>query len=78
MGLTRCYATQIRSETGVEIDTANPAFDMALQYASFVLTRFTVRPDGRTPFEAAVGGRYSSPLCCFGESIFALIPDTEI
>ena len=49
-----------------------------LRYAGFMLSRFTVRPDGRTPFQYLLGTPYVSPLCMFGESVFALIPDHEV
>ena len=49
-----------------------------VKYAGFVLSRFTVRPDGRTPFQYLLGTPYVSPLCMFGESVFALIPDHEV
>ena len=51
---------------------------MAILYAGFVITRFSVRADGRTPFQYATGARYDSPLCEFGESIFGLIPDANV
>ena len=37
-----------------------------------------LRPDGRTPFQYLLGTPYVSPLCMFGESVFALIPDHEV
>ena len=43
-----------------------------------MLSRFTVRPDGRTPFQYLLGTPYVSPLCMLGESLFALIPDHEV
>ena len=43
-----------------------------------MLTRFTVRPDGRTPFQYLLGTPYVSPLRMFGESVVALIPDHEV
>ena len=68
-GLVRTYCTQVRSETQSEIGTDSPTFDAAVSYAAFVLTRFTVRPDGMTPFQAATGQQYSAPLCQFGECV---------
>ena len=50
-----------------------------LQFVTLDLfSRFTVRPDGRTPFQYLLGTPYVSPLCMFGESVFALIPDHEV
>ena len=77
-GLARCYQTQIETNTGVQLSTISPAIPFAIRYAGFVLSRFTVRPDGRTPFQYLLGTPYVSPLCMFGESVFALIPDHEV
>ena len=77
-GLARCYQTQIETNTGVQLSAISPAIPFAIRYAGFVLSRFTVRPDGRTPFQYLLGTPYVSPLCMFGESVFALIPDHEV
>ena len=50
----------------------------AIRYAGFVFSRFTVRPDGRTPLQCLLGTPCVSPLCKVGESVFALIPDHEM
>ena len=42
------------------------------------ISRFTVRPDGGTPFQYLLGTPYVAPLCMFGESVFSLIPDHEV
>ena len=76
-GLARCYQTQIETNTGVQLSAISPAIPFAIRYAGFVLSRFTVRPDGRTPFQYLLGTPYVSPLCMFGESVFALIPITK-
>ena len=77
-GLARCYQTQIETNTGVQLSAISPAIPFATRYAGFVLSRFTVRPKGRTPFQYLLGTPYVSPLCMFGESVFALIPDHEV
>ena len=54
-------------------------FHFAIRYAGFVLSRFAVRLDGRTPFQYLLDETpYVSLLCMFGELIFALIPDHEV
>ena len=73
-GLARCYQTQIETNTDVQLSAISPA----IHFAGFVLSRFTVRPDGRTPFQYLLGTAYVSPLRMFGESVFALIPDHEV
>ena len=76
--LSRCYQTQIETNTGVQLSAISPAIPFAIRYAGFVLSRFTVRPNGRTPFQYLPGTPYVSPLCMFGESVFALIPDHDV
>ena len=73
-GLARCYQTQIETNAGIHLSAISPTIPFAIRYAGFVLSRFTVRPDGRTPFQYLLG----TPLCMFGESVFALIPDYEV
>ena len=77
-GLARCYQTQIETNTGIQLSAISPAIPFAIRYAGFVLSRFTVRPDGRTPFQYLLGTPYVSLLCMFGESVFALIPDVKL
>ena len=77
-GLARCNQTQIETNTGVQLSAISLAFPFAIRHARFVLSRITVRPDGRTPFQYLLGTPYVSPLCIFGESVFALIPDHEV
>ena len=77
-GLPRCYQIQIETNIGIQLSAISPAIPFEVRYAGFVLSRFTVRPDGRTPFQYLLGTPYVSPLCMFGESVFALIPDHEV
>ena len=74
-GLARCYQTQLRRTLAYNFQQSIP---FAIRYAGFVLSRFTVRPDGRTPFHDLLGTPYVSALCMFSESVFALIPDHEV
>ena len=53
-------------------------FHLPFHLLGFALSRFTARPDGRTPFHYLLGTPCVSPLCMFGESVFALIPDHEV
>ena len=50
-GLARCYQTQIETNTGIQLSAISLAIPFTIRYAGFVLSRFTVRPDGRTPFQ---------------------------
>ena len=78
LGLARCHQTQIETNTGIQLSAISLAIPFAVRYVGFVLSRFTVRPDGRTPFQYLLGTPYVSPLCMLGESVFALIPDQEV
>ena len=77
-GLARCYQTQIETNTGIQLSAISPAIPFAIRYAGFVLSRFTMRTDCRTPFQYLLGTPHVSPLCLFGESVFALISDHEV
>ena len=61
---------------GIPLSATPPAIPFAVRYAGFVLTRFTVRPDGRTSFQYLLGAPYVSRL--FGDSVLAMIPDHEV
>ena len=50
-GLARCNQTQIETNTGIQLSATSLAIPLAVRYAGFVLTRFTVRLDGRTHFQ---------------------------
>ena len=76
-GLARCYQTQIETNICLHLSATSPAIPFAVRYAGNVFTRFTVRANGRTPFQRVVGAPDASALCVFGESVFALIPDRE-
>ena len=77
-GLARCYQTRIETNTDIQLSAISRAIPFAIRYAGFVLSRFTVRPDGRYPSQYLLGTPYVSPLCMFGESVFALVPDHEV
>ena len=69
---------QIETNTGIQLSAISLAIPCAIRHAGLVLSRFLVRPDGRTPFQHLLGTPYVSLLCMFGESVFALIPDHEV
>ena len=67
-----------KTNTGIQLSAISLAIPFAIRYAGFVLSRITVRPDGRTPFQYLLGTPCVFLLCMFGESVFALIPDHEV
>ena len=66
------------SDTSIQLSGISLAIPFAVRYVEFVLSRFTVRPCGKAPFQYLLGSPYVSPLCMFGESVFALVPDHEV
>ena len=69
---------QIKTNTGIQLSATSLASPIAVRYAGFMFTRFTVRPDGKTPLQYLLCTPYVSPLCVFGEPVFAMIPDHEV
>ena len=47
----RCDQTQSETNTGIQLSAISLAIPFAIHYAGFVLSRFTVRPEGRTPLQ---------------------------
>ena len=66
------------ANTGVQLSAISLPIPFSIRCAGFILSKFTVRPDGRTPFQHLLGTPYVSPLCMFGESVFELFPDLEL
>ena len=51
-GLAQCFQTQIETNAGIQLSAVSFAIPLADRYAGFVLSRFIVRPDVRTPFHS--------------------------
>ena len=54
-GLARCYQTHVETNTCMQLSATSLAIPFSVRYDGFVLTRFTVRIDGRTPFQYLLG-----------------------
>ena len=78
LGLAPCYQTQIATNTGLQLSATSPTIPFAVRCAGCVLTRFTMRPDGRTPFQYLLGAPNVSAMCVVGQSLCALILDHTI
>ena len=68
----------IEMNTVIQLSATCPAIPLAVRYAGSALTRFTTRPDGRTPFQFCSVLHMFSPLCVFGESVFAMLADHQM
>ena len=40
------------------------------RHAAFCLSRFSIKEDGKTPYEKLNGRKWNRPMVCFGEKIF--------
>ena len=69
--------TQIETNIGVQLS----AISLPYHFQFVTLDLFSQDSqcdDGRTPFQDLLETPCVSPLCMFGESVFALIPDHEV
>ena len=71
-GLARCYQTQIETNTGIH---SFQQFHLPFHLRFVTLDLFS--QDSQCD-RYLLGTPYASPLCMFGESVFALIPDHEV
>ena len=77
-GLARCYQTQIETKhwrTTFSNFTCHSMCNSLRWICSLKIHSATRR---QTPFQYLLGTPYVSPLCMFGESVFALIPHHEV
>ena len=55
----------IEPNSGTQLSATCPAIPLAVRYAGSALTRFTMRPDGGTPFQYLLGAPYVFTLVRF-------------
>ena len=76
-GLARCYQTQTETNTGIAFSNFT-CHSICSSLRRICALKIHSATNGRTPFRYLLGTPYVSPLCMFGESVFALIPDHEV
>ena len=77
-GLARTFRGQIESSCTVTITSQSQITPWLVRHASFVLTNFNVRPNGKTPHEILHNVPYISGLCVIGEAVLIRIPDSDV
>lgn len=76
-GLCRVMKEVIEGFCDVIILADSPIVTWMVRHASFIVTNFTVRSDGRTPHQVVHGVPYSSLLVPFGEAVYLRCQDEE-
>ena len=77
-GLARCYQTQIETNTGMQLSAILLAIPFCGSLRWICALKIHSATRRKNPFQYLLGTPYLSPLCMFGESVFALIPDHEV
>ena len=68
-GQYRTLKMQVEEMTGSDLPSGHVALQWCAWWAAGILSRFRVRPSGRTPYETTTGHKSKVPIACFGEHI---------
>ena len=78
-GLARCYQTQIETNTGITAFSNFTCHSICNSLRWICCSQDSrCDPTAEHTFQYWLGTPNVSPLCMFGESVFALIPDDEV
>ena len=69
IGLTRVMKDALESNLGKPVEPNMPIMAFMVNHAATIISRFSVDPDGRTPFEKARGTNANRELAEFGEKV---------
>ena len=72
-GLTRSLRNDVEKYTGIVITPSSPLLPWLVRHASFILTRFKLRANGRTAFEELRTVKYESPVVKIFEKVIAKV-----
>ena len=61
--------SRIEKTFGIELDIDSAIIPWLIRHASWLMNRFSVKTDGRTPYERTKGRPYNGELAGFGESV---------
>ena len=75
---TRTLMTALAEEIGRPIRTSEPIFAWLMRHAGWLLTRYRVRPDGRTSYQLLHREDYRGEVLIVGELCWVLDPRPEI
>ena len=68
-GMVRTIRHDLEAKLGVKIGRDHPYYPWMIEWAADLLTRYTVRPNGRTPIEEVRGRGSTRGVAKFGEKI---------
>ena len=72
----RALKTDLEEKAKLEVKPEMAVVTWMIRHAGWLLCRFQAsRSDGLTPFGRLRGRSYDGKLACFGETVFALLPD---
>ena len=72
--MTRAYLHALESRLKVQIPTQHPIMRWLFEHAGSMLNRFTLNPDGVSPYAALHGRNCSDRHVEFGEKVFYCVP----
>ena len=73
-GQIRSMRLVLQGHLGQRLPATHPLMAWVVRHAAWLITRFVVRPSGRTAYEALRGRAYRSKLVEIGERVFAKKP----
>ena len=65
----RAMLSDLQERLGFEVEPSHPCMMWMPRHAAYLLTRFRIGPDGKTPYERTFGRSWRIPLVSFGEHI---------
>ena len=68
---TRVLRLALEARIKTPVGEGTPAVEWMIEYAAFLLNKFSVGADGMTPWERLTGQKWRRPLVEFGEMVFA-------
>ena len=75
-GQVRTLNDQLQRDLSVTLPTNHPIYAWLVNYAGFLISRFQIGVDGKTPYQRLKGKPYRRPLAKFGECVHYMPIDT--
>ena len=76
-GQLRTIWSYLEDALGAELPSTHLLIAWAVRHASWLITRFQVKDDGRTPIARIFHKAYQGEVVCFGESVMFKLPMPE-
>ena len=68
----RALLSTLEERLGTKLDPSHPLLTWLVRHATFCLSRFAIKDDGRTPYQRLHGRKWNRPLVEFGERIWCI------